>query len=296
MARRCHPNDDKPPLAATNRKEHFMDETRFDTLARSLSGLPTRRAAVRLLAGSLVAGLLAWHGAAPARTLQRPDSDGDGLYDDDEVEVYGTKPDVADTDGDGTGDGEEIYNRDNGLGGPSDPLTPDGGNMGCPEGQATCGGVCIDVSADPANCGACGSVCAASENCYGGVCLAPAPSSDQVCAAQGLSACGGVCTNTLNDNANCGVCGNSCPLGGYCEGGACVGGCPGTICGGVCVDTSSDGNNCGACGNVCNMALTCCNGGCVDLNTDVNNCGLCSAHCFIPMIGDPTCEGGVCNP
>jgi hypothetical protein len=42
--------------------------------------------------------------------------------------------------------------------------------------------------------------------------------------------------------------------------------------------------------------LTCCGGGCVNLNTDVNNCGACSVHCFIPMIGDPTCEGGRCNP
>ena len=75
-----------------------------------------------------------------------------------------------------------------------------------------------------------------------------------------------------------------------------MGGCQGTICGGVCVDTSSDGNNCGACGNVCSMVLTCCNGGCVDLNNDVNNCGTCGGHCFIPIIGDPTCEGGVCNP
>lgn len=211
------------------------------------------------------------------------------MYDDDETDVYGTNPDVFDTDGDGVGDGEEVY-----LG--TDPLTPAGGGAGCAAGQATCGGVCIDVSADPANCGACGSVCAGGQSCFSGVCLAPAPSSDLKCAAQGLTACGGVCTNTLNDNTNCGACGNSCPLGGYCEGGACVGGCQGTICGGVCVDTSFDGNNCGACGNVCTMVLTCCNGGCVDLNTDVNNCGNCGGHCFFPIIGDPTCEGGVCNP
>lgn len=40
----------------------------------------------------------------------RPDRDEDGLYDDDEDEVYGTDPDEYDTDGDGTGDGEEIFN------------------------------------------------------------------------------------------------------------------------------------------------------------------------------------------
>jgi hypothetical protein len=39
----------------------------------------------------------------------RPDRDGDGLYDDDETGVYGTNPDAFDTDGDGSGDGEEVY-------------------------------------------------------------------------------------------------------------------------------------------------------------------------------------------
>jgi thrombospondin type 3 repeat protein len=37
------------------------------------------------------------------------DSDGDGLYDADETGVYGTNPYVYDTDGDGTGDGTEVY-------------------------------------------------------------------------------------------------------------------------------------------------------------------------------------------
>ncbi len=39
----------------------------------------------------------------------RPDGDNDGLFDDDEVDIYGTNPTVADTDGDGSSDGEEIY-------------------------------------------------------------------------------------------------------------------------------------------------------------------------------------------
>jgi uncharacterized protein YkwD len=40
----------------------------------------------------------------------RSDGDGDGLYDDDETDVYGTDPYTFDTDGDGAGDGEEVYN------------------------------------------------------------------------------------------------------------------------------------------------------------------------------------------
>jgi hypothetical protein len=40
---------------------------------------------------------------------ERPDRDGDGLYDDDEINVYGTDPDIYESDGDSRGDGEEVY-------------------------------------------------------------------------------------------------------------------------------------------------------------------------------------------
>ena len=99
-----------------------MDARTFDRWTATVVRHPTRRGALRLLAAGLLGGLLAHRGATPTRAWQRPDRDGDGLFDDDETDVYGTNPDVYDTDGDGTGDGEEIYNRDNGLGGPSDPL------------------------------------------------------------------------------------------------------------------------------------------------------------------------------
>ena len=47
----------------------------------------------------------------------RPDRDEDGLYDDDETDVYGTDPDDPDTDGDGADDGQEVYDG-------TDPLDP----------------------------------------------------------------------------------------------------------------------------------------------------------------------------
>ncbi|MGN6485173.1 MAG: hypothetical protein ACTHMX_12315, partial [Thermomicrobiales bacterium] len=47
----------------------------------------------------------------------RTDSDGDGLYDDDETNVYHTDPNNADTDGDGYDDGQEVYDG-------TDPLDP----------------------------------------------------------------------------------------------------------------------------------------------------------------------------
>jgi uncharacterized protein YkwD len=45
------------------------------------------------------------------------DSDGDGLLDDDETNFYGTDPNAFDTDGDGVGDGQEVFNG-------TDPLDP----------------------------------------------------------------------------------------------------------------------------------------------------------------------------
>ena len=51
---------------------------------------------------------------APA---QRADTDKDGLFDDDETNVYGTNPAVADTDGDGPDDGQEVFDG-------TDPLDP----------------------------------------------------------------------------------------------------------------------------------------------------------------------------
>ena len=47
----------------------------------------------------------------------RLDSDNDGLYDDDEIDIYGTDPFLWDTDGDGVDDGQEIYDG-------TDPLNP----------------------------------------------------------------------------------------------------------------------------------------------------------------------------
>jgi hypothetical protein len=51
---------------------------------------------------------------APGRPNDR---DSDGLLDDDETNVYSTNPDVADTDGDGPDDGQEVYDG-------TDPLDP----------------------------------------------------------------------------------------------------------------------------------------------------------------------------
>jgi hypothetical protein len=166
--------------------------TTFDRWTLAVTRRPTRRTALRLLAGSLLSGLLSQRVPEATRAAQRrPDSDNDGLYDDDETNVYGTRPDIADTDGDGVDDGEEIYNRDQGFDTPfNDPLTDGAGH--CP-GLTSCFGMCTDVLTDPGNCGACFVSCRLGDFCVGGACVAAAPSSDLTCAAQGLVDCGGYC-------------------------------------------------------------------------------------------------------
>ena len=53
--------------------------------------------------------------------IATPDSDGDGLPDDVETQIYGTDPNVGDTDADGCGDGKEVGPA-HVLGGQRDPL------------------------------------------------------------------------------------------------------------------------------------------------------------------------------
>ncbi|MBL8716453.1 MAG: hypothetical protein JNL79_10690, partial [Myxococcales bacterium] len=109
----------------------------------------------------------------------------------------------------------------------------------------------------------------------------------------GGTLCGGKCTSTASDPANCGACGKTCSGGTpACVGGACT--CPtASRCGGgVCADLTSDFDNCGSCGNacdpgqtcvasacVCNAGTTACGGACVDLKADGANCGGCGKAC-----------------
>ena len=81
-------------------------------------------------------------------------------------------------------------------------------------GLSPCGDLCIDLQSDRANCGTCGNVCAAAENCLSGVCGGIANQQPDVlvsCAALGLADCGdGVCVDLNTDHNNCGACGNAC--------------------------------------------------------------------------------------
>jgi hypothetical protein len=217
-----------------------MDAQTFDRWTAAITRRPTRRAALGLVAGGLASGLLVHSGVAPVRAQARPDRDGDGLYDDDETDVYGANPDNPDTDGDGVDDGQEVYDG-------TDPLTPNGAANAapaCPTGDCVdveaappggllvtcadagltdCSGVCVDVLTDAANCGGCGGLCGAGQFCSGAACLRSAPDGIDLgaCASQGLTDCGGVCADLGSDLYNCGACGSICPAGAYCSGGAC---------------------------------------------------------------------------
>lgn len=303
-----------------------MDAQSFDRLLAEAARHPTRRSTLRLLAGAMLGAMFSQRGGAPARA-QRLDSDQDGLFDDDETNVYGTRPDLSDTDGDGVGDGEEIYNRDNGLGGPSDPLTPDGGAaapaVACAQLGVACG------TDDDCCVGYCGQdlVCACirdSDRCFpsgdGGCCNGQPCNAEDFCGVCGQI--GARCNSDVdccqgNFPALCcfsgvsltTVCTDVSNTGGFCPGEAPVpGGCPAgqTDCGGTCVDLSRHAGHCGACftscplggicqggvcgGIICMDGRTDCGGACVDLASDVLHCGACYTPCSL----EAHCTGGAC--
>jgi len=147
-----------------------MDPTSFDRWTAAVAHQRSRRAGLRVLAGGLLGGLLS---PQLARAALQADRDGDGLYDDDEVQVYGTNPDVYDTDGDGVGDGEEVYYGSN-------PVAPDGlgGEQGeavaCADDLVNCNGACVNPAFDLLHCGYCGNACSGGNGyepvCSFGVC------------------------------------------------------------------------------------------------------------------------------
>jgi hypothetical protein len=66
---------------------------------------------------------------------------------------------------------------------------------GCLDGQTDCGGVCVDLQAAWANCGACGHACAATARCVAGACVdcgddCPVTCADE-CPAEGATECSG---------------------------------------------------------------------------------------------------------
>jgi hypothetical protein len=131
-----------------------------------------------------------------------------------------------------------------------------------------------DTVADLANCGACGTVCAAGPGamaaCVQGRCATTC--------ASGLGDCDGNATNgcevTLaSDLAHCGTCGARCApanatgacAAGRCDIARCATGfadCDGNATNGCEADLRVATAHCGRCGNPCAAGLSCVNGGC----------------------------------
>jgi hypothetical protein len=212
-----------------------MDAERFDTLTRSLTAPRSRRGALAMLLGGtlgLLGGRLPEHGAMPVRAAQ-----GTGLAD---ALVRGDQPLVS-----------------------------------CAAlGLTNCGGLCVDLQSDAANCGGCGVFCSGGL-CSGGYCVGIWDDVRFSCAASGLNDCGGTCADIYSDPYNCGGCGYTCGAGQICAGAACVWSAPSglefnvcasqglTDCGGYCADLASDTGHCGFCFNSCPLGAYCQDGACV---------------------------------
>jgi hypothetical protein len=172
----------------------------------------------------------------------------------------------------------------------------------CSRAQTLCAGECIDVSSDPAHCGACATACAAAEVCAGGACDAECPADQTECDAG--------CFDTETWPTHCGDCATSCASDEICAGGACRASCRSnspTLCGSECVDTDVSHDHCGECGVAC-AANEVCSGGicgsvctgatatlcsetCVDTEIDRQHCGGCDAACATGEV----CTGGACG-
>jgi hypothetical protein len=173
----------------------------------------------------------------------------------------------------------------------------------CLGGQSDCGGVCRTLSTDPANCGACGTACGASQVCLSGAC--------QACPA-GQAKCGTACARIQTDPLNCGACGHECGAGTgtACAGGACA--CAGGAvdcgpaqspqcrtdtdanplhCGPTCAPCTRSGELCSSGACQCSAGTSPCPGICADLAADRANCGSCGHGCGLNEI----CASGTCT-
>ena len=124
----------------------------------------------------------------------------------------------------------------------------------CPRGEVDCGGRCVPLASDAANCGACGHACGPRAYCGAGACACEA----------GATGCGGVCTDLASDPRSCGACGSPCDAALVCSASTCQGACAAglTDCARACVDVAVDSANCGACGRSCGPGERCQAGAC----------------------------------
>ena len=120
----------------------------------------------------------------------------------------------SNVDGGGGGNGNDNGSGDDNSSGGDDAASAINsacyGRPPCASACAECSYACVDTTADPNNCGGCGTVCNRDLSCIKGSCICPATK----------TTCSGVCVDTTSDVTNCGKCGNTCD-GGLCFAGSC---------------------------------------------------------------------------
>jgi len=165
---------------------------------------------------------------------------------------------------------------DTGTGDTNTDTKPADTGPSCDAGTALCGGKCVDIKTDNANCGGCDKKCAADQVCADGVCSTNC--------AKGMTKCpDGSCYDLTKSATHCGSCSNPCKSDQDCFASACVPQCVApkdTRCtAGDCIDLKTDNDNCGACDKKCDPGMDCCGAACTDLKTDDTHCGSCDNAC-----------------
>jgi hypothetical protein len=171
----------------------------------------------------------------------------------------------------------------------------------CAAPATDCEGTCRRLQSDPANCGACGSVCATDQVCGAGACVSTCPI--------GTTACNGSCVNLANDVTHCGECSTACSTehgtpacaagacaiaacdaGYFASGGACL------VCSAACLDGQFQSAACSAdADRACSTCATI--AGCSSVSCTSNSnavCNACNPGLFWSGTACEACSTGAC--
>lgn len=207
-----------------------MDARTFDRWTAAMTRRPTRRAALRLLAGGLLGGLLSRHGTAPVRAAQidvvgLPPSDllciAQGLTD-----CGGVCADVAADPANCGTCGSVCSAGDTCSGGAcvTGAVSDIDLDACAAQGLTNCGGVCANTLYDNNHCGACGSSCPLGGYCQGGACQGGCLALGFQCVYGVNECCSGACLNGVcqcsppgdvcSNDSTC--CSDLCNVYGFC--------------------------------------------------------------------------------